>query len=90
MIDIQEFGRRYREKLMDIAAESRGVHRIEAVRKYHTDAGFHAMIDTLAQTAIQVITDMEQIGGSPFDRNREEFQSEAAGLLGWAIDTDTP
>jgi hypothetical protein len=82
MIDLHEFGRRLTDRLLTIAAENRGENRIESVRRYHTDATFHAMVDTIVLTACAVVRDMEEV---PVDERAKYldsmFRSEADGLL---------
>jgi hypothetical protein len=81
MIDVQEFGLRFKDRLITIAAESRGVSRLEAVRKYNTDATFHAMVDTITLAACQVLNTMDVVEVEA--AYQDEFNTEAARLLGW-------
>ena len=82
MIDLHEFGRRMTDRLLTIAAENRGVGRIEAVRLYHTDPKFHAMVDTIVLTACSVVREMEHL---PVDERMEflqkQFTEASDGLL---------
>jgi hypothetical protein len=84
MIDLNEFGRQFTDRLLTLAAEGRGVGRIEAVRKYHTDPTFKAMVDTIVQTAMQTITEQERAGhDGPLAYEKSIFNQEASDLLGW-------
>lgn len=82
MIDLHEFGRRLTDRLLTIASENRGENRVEAVRRYHTDATFHAMVDTIVLSACDVVRDMEEM---PVDERAKYleglFHGEADGLL---------
>jgi hypothetical protein len=82
MIDLHEFARRMTDRLLTIAAENRGENRIEAVRKYHNDPTFHAMVDTIVGAACDVVRSMEEV---PLDERAKYldglFHSEADGLL---------
>jgi hypothetical protein len=84
MIDLHEFARRMTDKLMTLAGEAKGVSRIEAVRKYHTDPTFHAQVDMIVGLAVDVLQEMEQV---PTDERAKYleglFGEEASSLLGW-------
>jgi len=84
MIDLHEFARRMTDKLMTLAGEAKGVSRIEAVRRYHTDPTFHAQVDTIVGIAVDVVQEMEQVPVNERSQYLEGlFGEEAAGLLGW-------
>lgn len=85
MIDVHEFGEQYRAALLEVAAQDKGVPAVEAYRKYQTDAMFHAQVEAIVLTAIDVLRRMERGGKAedPMDPLREVFHEEASGLLGW-------
>lgn len=88
VIDATEFHRRLRDRLLDMTAEHQGVLRIEAVRRYHTDARFHAQMDLICATALQVLQELQsgiQEAGVP-EEYTEAFRMETQKLLGWGPD----
>jgi methylmalonyl-CoA mutase N-terminal domain/subunit len=55
---------------------------IEATRRYHTDAKYHASVDTIVMAAVQVLQDLPTTRGR--DPLQEAFHEEVANhLLGW-------
>lgn len=83
MIDTNEFAQRYREQLMDISAQAQGVSRVEALRRYHTDATYHATIEAIVMAALHVLRGMDEGPQGP-DPLREAFDQEVGNhLLGW-------
>ena len=58
-MDLQEFAKRYTEKLIAIAAQSKDAPEYEAYRRYQTDPTFHAQVDTLVLLAVDVIRGMD-------------------------------
>jgi len=81
MIDVHDFGRKLADKLLTISAENQGVSRIEAVRRYHTDARFKGTVDAIVMAAVSTIHEMEHVDG--WDPLQTAFNEEASGLLGW-------
>lgn len=84
MIDLHEFARRMTDKLMTLAGEAKGVSRIEAVRRYHSDPTFHAQVDTIVGLAVECVQEIEQV---PVDERSKYleglFGEEASSMLGW-------
>lgn len=56
---VGQFEHLFRERLVDLAAQHRGTNRFEAIRWYHTNAKFHAQVETLVLIAAQVVRDLE-------------------------------
>jgi hypothetical protein len=86
MIDTNDFGRRFADRLFDISAENQGISRIEVVRRYHTDSKYKGMVDAIVWAATTVIQSIEQDGWDPLGSLQETFQHEVSGLL----DIDAP
>lgn len=83
MIDIGDFGRRFKDKLLTISAENQGVGRIETVRRYNTDPKYHAMVDAIVLSAIAAVREIEAGASTGIDAALQEaFDQEAQGLLG--------
>jgi hypothetical protein len=59
MTSQNQFAQRFREALIRISAENRGLPEYEAYRLYQTDATFHAMVETIVLTAVQCLEDAE-------------------------------
>lgn len=84
MINQTEFARRFRQVLIKIAAESRGVPEFEAYRRYQTDPTFHGQVETVILAAVSCIDDQEQVVGSDrLEPLRQAFTEEYSDLLGW-------
>ena len=80
MTDLRAFRQRFTEGLLHVAAENRGVSSIEAYRIYQTNAEYHAQVETIVFSAVQVIRGLEL---APDDHLSEVFSKEAGTLLGW-------
>jgi len=83
MIDTKAFAQDFRDRLITVAAESRGLGRMEALRRYHTDVHFHAMVETIVLTAVESLLAIDIGVISTMEPLREEFKDEVANLLGW-------
>ena len=86
MIDFAEFYDRLRDRLLALAAESQGVLTIEAERRYHTDAKFHAQVDLICLAAVQVLQTMGENRPEVPVEYTEAFKKEVSDLLGWTDD----
>jgi len=74
------FAQRFREALIRISAENRGLPEYEAYRLYQTDATFHAMVETIVLTAVSCLEEAApDARRADLQRNFEEGYN---GLLG--------
>ena len=83
MPDLNSFRLAFTDKLLGIAAENQGVMKVEAFRRYNTDERFSAMVNTIVDAAVSVLTALESSGGPVDTPLQQAFNEEVSQLLRW-------